>query len=126
MQHNSRFALLKITQEIRKAASINNPIKGNSASSLSLSMQNSSLDPTVFYLDNGVLKMTQGSNGPFSLTSPDVQVIDLEFSNCSYLETPGIIKINLIAEYFNPGGRSEYQASVNFQTSASLLPGGAP
>jgi prepilin-type N-terminal cleavage/methylation domain-containing protein len=125
VQQNGRFALLKMEQEIKKAIGINNPSPGTSASSLSLLMANSSLNPTVFNLNGGKLIITQGSSSPIEITTDQVSVSSLRFTNLSYFGTPGTIGIEMTIENLNPANRNEYQASVDLKTTVSLSKGGA-
>jgi len=125
VQQNGRFALTKISQEIKKATGINNPPAGSSANSLSLVMADPPLNPTVFDVADGKLRITQGTAGPYELTSDAVIVSNLQFTNLSYLNTPGTIRIEISIEYLNPSGRMEYQASINLKSTVSLVPGGA-
>ena len=125
VQQNGRFALTKMTQEIKKAIGINNPLPGGSDNILSLTMADPNLNPTIFDLLDGKLRITQGTNLPIELTSDQVRVSSLQFANLSYPDTSGIIRVELVIEYLNPSGRSEYQASVSFNSSISLVPGGA-
>jgi prepilin-type N-terminal cleavage/methylation domain-containing protein len=124
VQHNGRFALAKITHEIRKAKGINYPILGDvPTDSLSLIMADDSL--TVFEIINEKLIITQGSPGiSYDLTSDQVVVNSLQFTNNSYQDTPGIIQTKIEIIHVNPSNLKEYQASINLQTSVSLLPPG--
>ena len=126
VQQNGRFAISKITQETKKATGINNPLPGNPpSSSLSLAMADPNLNPIVFDVVNGKLRITQGTRGPFELTSNQVIVSSLQFTNLSYLDTPGTIRVEMTIDHINPGNRIEYQASINLISSISLVPGGA-
>ena len=123
VQQNGRFALTKITQEIKKAIGINSPLPGFSSNTLSLAMADAS--STIFDLVDGRLRITQGSQGPFELTSDQVRVSNLLFTNLSYPNTPGTIRIEMTIEHLNPSGRMEYQASIELKTTVSLVEGGA-
>jgi competence protein ComGC len=126
VQENGRFALLKITQEIKKATEINSPPPSSSSSTLSLARIDSHLNPTVFDVINGRLRIRRGLTGTsYYLTSDQVIVSSLQFTNLSYPETPGIIRVEIVLEHINPGNRTEYQTSVNLESSVSLLEGGA-
>jgi len=123
IQQNGRFALTKITQEIKKAIGINSPLPGFSSNTLSLAMADAS--STIFDLVDGRLRITQGSQGPFELTSDQVRVSNLLFTNLSYPNTPGTIRMEMTIGYLNPSGLIEYQASIDLKTTVSLVPGGA-
>jgi len=125
VQENGRFILAKITQEVKKATGINSPLAGATSTTLSLAMAATSTDPTVFDLVNGQLKITRGASGPYELTSDQITVSNLRFTNLSYPDTPGTIRIEITLEHVNPGNRIEYQASADFKSTVSLVPGGA-
>jgi len=125
VQQNGRFALTKISQEIKKAIGINSPSPGNSANSISLVMANPNLNPTIFDLADGKLRISQGTNPPIELTTDEVIVSNLKFTNLSYEATPGTIRIEMTISHLNPANRMEYQASIDLKTTVSLVPGGA-
>ena len=67
VQQNARFALTKITQETKKATGIISPLPGATSSSLSLKMEASNLNPTVFDIDvYRKLIITQGGGIPMN------------------------------------------------------------
>lgn len=127
VQQNTRFALTKITQETKKATGINNPPAPplpNTSDTLSLSMADGS--STIFDVFNEKLRITQGSPPTsFYLTSNQVIVSSLQFTNLSYSDTPGTIRVEITINHVNPDARAEYEASVNLKSSISLVPGGA-
>lgn len=125
VQQNGRFVLTKMTQEIKKATGINNPSPGNSDNILSLSMADANLDPTIFDVSEGILRITQGTTGPYELTSDRVNVSNIQFTNLSYENTPGTVRIEIEIEHLNPSNSVEYQASINLNSSVTLVPGGA-
>lgn len=125
VQQNGRFTLAKIIQETKRATSINNPLPGISANSLSLAMANPSFNPTIFDLYQGKLRIIQGTDGPYDLTTNGVIVGNLKFTNLSFVDTPGTIRIEMEINHINPSGRVEYQSSMDFKSTVSLLPGGA-
>jgi hypothetical protein len=126
VQQNGSFALMKITQEVKRALTINNPLPGATSTSLSLVMASSTLDPTIFDTAGGKLRISSGSPVDYQyLTSHQVVVTDLQFTNLSYQDKPGTVRIEMTLEYLNPENRSEYQARVNLKSTVSLLPGGA-
>lgn len=126
VQQNARFAMIKISQEIKKAVGVNSPQPDSPpAAFLSLIMADPNLNPTVFDIIDGKLRITQGSYQPQELTSDQVIVSDLKFSNLSYPDTPATLQVQLSVNYLNPENRIEYQASVEIDSTVSLLPGGA-
>jgi Tfp pilus assembly protein PilW len=123
VQQNGRFAMTKITQQIKKAIGINSPTLGSSSNSLSLIMPDSNLNPTILDVSGGKLRITQGASAPIELTTDQVLVNNLQFTNLSYLNTPGTIRVEMTLENLNPAKKTEYQASIDLKTTISLLKG---
>jgi len=123
---NGQFVLAKLTQEIKRAKGINSPAPANSSSSLSLAMTSVASNPTVFDLVDGKLRITKGVSGPYLITSDQVVVSNLKFTNLSYSDTPGTLRIEMTLNHNNPGNRIEYEASINLKSTVTLVPGGAP
>lgn len=119
---NSRFVLNRITYEVREAKSINSPARGTASTTLSLEMANPEKNPTIFYLDNGTLKIQQGAARPVNLTSGSVEVSNLQFKNISATGTPGTIFVSFTLSFKNPTGLKEYNVTKTFQTTINLLP----
>ncbi|EKD33411.1 MAG: hypothetical protein ACD_76C00036G0004 [uncultured bacterium] len=97
IQEEARFALRRIEYEIRQAqgfeltADFNVNLAATPASSLDLDMADVLLDPTVFDVSAGVLRISQAGGAAEELTSDNVSVTDLTFKN-----------------YSSPNGRSEH------------------
>ncbi len=123
VQQNGRFVMTKITQEIKKAIGINSPVQGFSANSLSLMMSDSNLSPTIFSVSGGKLMIVQGTSAPIELTTDQIVVSNLQFTNLSYSNTPGTLRVEITLESLNPAGKTEYQASIDLKTTVSLLKG---
>lgn len=109
-QQNSRFALTRITQEIKKAKSINAPLPGFSQNSISLEMTDDDLNPTIFDLDQQKIRMRQGASPSLYLTSDQAVISNLLFTNLSYPVTPGTVRVEI----------------DDLKSTISLLPGAAP
>jgi len=122
VQQNGRFALAKITQEAKKATGINSPLPGSSSNNLSLLM--AAGVTTTFDVVDGKLRITQNGSSSY-LTSDQVIVSNLQFTNLSYFDTPGTIRIEMTIDHINPGARTEYEASINLKSSITLVAGGA-
>ncbi len=121
-EQNLAFALGKINQRVRHAKGVNNPLPGFSSSTLSLATDDAGKDPTIFDIDalTLILQMKEGVASPVALTTPQVRVTNLVFTNTSYPRTPGNIRTDITIEYKNPSGRSEYTDIITLSTSASL------
>jgi prepilin-type N-terminal cleavage/methylation domain-containing protein len=124
VQQNGRFALTKIIQETKKSTGIISPANsGDVSNSLTLSMADGS--NTTFSVTENKLRIIQGSPPvSFYLTSDEVKISKLKFTNLSYSNTPGAVRVEMTIDHINPGSRNEYQASVNLNSTIALLPEG--
>ncbi len=113
-------ALDIITQVIRNSVSINTPAISTTGPTLSLGVIDPLKSPTVFDLNIGRLRITEGAGSPVEITSPKISVSGLTFSNLSKTNTPGVIRVEFTVSHNNPGGRNEFEFSKNFTASASL------
>lgn len=120
VQQNGRLAMEIVTREIKSASGINNPLAGESADTLSLIMSDNSLNPTIFELLNNQILLSQGVDGPYLLTTDQILVSNLNFTNLSYADTPGTIRIEMTLDYNNLGAQPEYNASIDLITTVSL------
>lgn len=113
-------AMQIITQTIRNAISVNTPISGSSAASLSLAVSNTAKNPTIFDVSENALRIKEGSAAPTPLTNSRIAVSGLTFQNLSAPDTSGIIRVTFTLSYVNPNNTSEYDYSKTFIGSASL------
>lgn len=109
-----------ITQIARNAEAITSPTVGVSASSATFDVVTASLDPTIFDVLGGVIRISEGAGLPISLTNTRVAVSNLSFQNLSRTSTPGTIRIQFTLTHINPEGRQEYNFSKTFYGTASL------
>lgn len=79
VSQNLRFVSQIIEQAVRQAQKINSA----SGSTLSLAMNDSSKNPTVFGLENGRIYKQEGSGAKQYLTAQNVEVTNLDFSYLS-------------------------------------------
>ncbi|MBN1778639.1 MAG: prepilin-type N-terminal cleavage/methylation domain-containing protein [Candidatus Buchananbacteria bacterium] len=109
-----------ITQAIRNADIINSPTQGVNSTSLSLNTYNVGNNPTVFSLNSGVVRMTEGAGIAVDLNNSRVAVSNLSFYNLARTDTPGLIRISFDLTYINSSGRNEYDFSRTFYASAAV------
>ncbi|MDO8265302.1 MAG: hypothetical protein Q7T34_02950 [Candidatus Parcubacteria bacterium] len=121
VRYSSRFAMDKMVGEIRKAQAVNFPLPGASLNSISLSMPDSGLNPTIFEITDGYLTITQGAGAPVKLTADAVFVNNLLFTNLSYPLSPEIVRIEMSVSHLNPENLNEYNAELDLKSSAVLL-----
>ncbi len=109
-----------ITQTVRNATSINTPSQGASGTFLSVDTYSGVLNPTVFDLLGGTIRITEGIGSAIVLANSRVSASALTFRNLSRASTPSIIRIQFTLSYVNNLGRNEYNYSKTFVGSASL------
>ncbi|PCI19707.1 hypothetical protein COB64_03275 [Candidatus Wolfebacteria bacterium] len=120
VSQNARFTMEKIATSVRNAEVINNPDQDMSASSLSLQMADTVQNPTIFNLLDGVVTITEGIGSPVNVTSSEVNVSELIFSNLSYSATPGTVRIQMTVKLVNPDNRQEYKVERTYFTTANI------
>lgn len=120
VSQNARFTIEKIADRVRNANAINSPATSTSASTLSLKMASSTQNPTIFDLSGGVIRITEGMGSTVNLTSSEVTITNLQFSNISYSNTPGTLRIELRLKLVNPENRQEYNFEKTFYTTANI------
>jgi len=122
VQYNARFATERISHEIRGATGINvaQSVFGSNPGVLSLEMADPLKNPTIFDVSENRLRIKQGSNPVYELTSDEVKVANLIFTNLSQTKTPENIKINLTIERVNPENNPDWQASEGLETAVAV------
>ncbi len=122
VNQNARFALDKIVQEIRIAGDLNagSSTFNTSPGVLSLANATPALNPTIFDVSGGRLRVTQGVGSPIFLTSSRVNVSNLVFKNLSVTGRTKVISIQLTLNHLNPSNDSIYEATYTIEGSAVL------
>ncbi len=121
-QQNGRIAMEKMTRAIQQSLSVNSPVAGTSDTTLSLEMSEKKLDPTVFDVIGGRLRINQGDkDGPYYITNNRVAVEDITFTNVSYSNTPGAIRIEMTIISADEGNNPP----LELVSTVSLFEGGA-
>jgi cell division protein FtsL len=116
VNHNAKFVLEKITKEIREAQQIVN------ATSSYLKLIDADGDIVEFKLEDGIIKMRRGDSDFefFPLSTDSVFVKSLDFTNVSYPNTPGTIRIVMTIKFKNPQARPEWEFERTFYTSENV------
>lgn len=124
VQANHRTALNIISQRIRSAETVNiiGSIFDSDPGALSLAMANGSKNPTIINLnqDDGILQITEGTAGPIAITSDEVKITDLVFTNLTGGEERKNIRIEITIVFNNADTDIEYNYSQSLQTAVSL------
>lgn len=77
------------------------PPAAGTSSTFSLKMADAAKNPTLFYLSGGALWMQEGTSAAVRLTSSEVTVTVLQFTNVSYASTPGTVRIKMTVQSNN-------------------------
>jgi len=122
VQQNARLALRRMVQEIRAAENLNegSSVFDSNPGTLSLDHTDPAKDPTIFDVSSGRLRITQGGNGPYYLTTDQAIVSDLTFENLSVSGRNKVIKITLTLDHVNPENRSDFEASLSVYSTAVI------
>lgn len=110
-----------VTQTIRSAKSVDSPSVGATSTSLSLTMHDPLLSPTIIDVVNGVVRIKEGSEDAVPLTNSHVTVSPYVYQNISSTSsTDRIIRLTFTIDYNNPSGRNESSFTKTFTGSATL------
>jgi hypothetical protein len=110
-----------ITQTIRTARSIDSPAIGATSTTLSMTMPDPLLSPTVFDIVNGVVRIKEGTNVAVPLTNSHINVSSFLFQNISVISsTDRIVRVSFTVDHNNPNGRDENSFTKSFVESATL------
>jgi len=125
-QDNARRIMEIMTSEIKEAKNIYTPTSIFDSHPGQLSLETTKYLPEGetksyidFYLCEERLCLKKESQNPITLTSDQVKVSNLVFTQIVSGEIPSI-QIDLRIDFKDTTGRPEYQASVNLKSTASL------
>ena len=131
VQSEARFALEKMRQEIVMGKNIITPTQGNSGNILQIEIPGSPASTlTCLQASGSIIQVSQGGiASPAScnttwqdLTSGNVEVSNLTFTNISSGTSLGeeAVRISMTLKNKNPGGKKEFDAEMNLETSIAL------
>jgi Tfp pilus assembly protein PilW len=110
-----------ITQSIRNARSIDTPAIGSVSDTLSMTMPDGLLSPTVFDISNGTVRIREGAGAIVPLTNSHIVVSGLLFENISSTSTTErVVRVSFTIDHVNNNGRNENSFSKSFSGSATL------
>lgn len=121
---SARIVLDLISQKIKEAENIN--VGASTLNSdpglLSLSMSDISKDPTIIKLnqDDGILQIKEGSGDEVDITTDEIKITNLVFSNLNSTSPRENVKIDITIEFNNQGDSVEFDYSKSYQTAVSL------
>lgn len=108
-----------ITSAVRQAESISEPNQGQKGAVLQLTTSSTSNDPTLFDLNNKILRISEGGGAPIALHDSRIMASAIEFKNVSRDNTPGLVSFQFTLTY-GEDGTQEFVYSKTFYGSAAL------
>ena len=122
VQQNARFGMERMVQEIKAANDLNtaNSTFNVHPGLLSFSHEDSLKNPTIFSVASEKLAMKQGVNATSTLTSDNVRVTNLIFTNMSVANRTKNIRISMRVEHVNPDNVTVFTASTTMETSVTV------
>lgn len=123
VQANARVAMDMIVKKIKSASSVSTTqsVFGVNPGVLYLTMSSSTLNPTIINLSgvDGQLQIKEGVASTTSITTKQVEITSLIFSNLSASSSRENISVNLTVSYATSTDVG-YKFSQSLQTTASL------
>ena len=114
---NGRVALNIIKQSMRSSDDVVTPTEGNVDTSLTLDMPGT-VDNSLYSVSGGILYETIGANPSVAVTTNDVIVSNLQFTNVTKPGKKENIQVSFTVTYANPLAVG-FSYTKNFQTSIS-------
>jgi Tfp pilus assembly protein PilW len=112
-------ALRVMLDALRRADSVVSPQNQEISDTLILSMEYSSLNPTVFERSGNSITMREGDSDVVYLTASDVEINSLLFQNLSNTDDSSSIRIELAADYAKNSDRTLTDFSHTFYASVT-------
>lgn len=110
-----------LTETIRNAESIQTPTVGATSPTLSVTVSDGLLSPTIFSVSSGTVMISEGGGPNILLTNSHVTVSNFLFKNISSASSSDrTIQISYTIDYKNPSGRNEYEFTKSFSGSATM------
>ena len=124
VQSNGRTVLDILNQRIRSSTGLNSTSStfDTHPGVLSLFMSDGSKSPTVFDISGNTLRITEGSAAAVPITSDEVKVTNLVFTNLTSATTSARenVRIQMTIEFDNPSGDVRFNYTQSWQSAGSL------
>lgn len=121
---NGRVALDLVAQRIMASTGVNTGSStfGTDPGVLSLIMADGGKNPTVIDLDSndGVLRIKEGVSAAVPITSSEVKIMNLVFTDLTSTGNRGNIRIEMTVDYDNSSGDPVFEYTKSWQTAVSL------
>jgi type II secretory pathway pseudopilin PulG len=116
---NSQFVLQRVSRVLRGAQQINSPAVGApSSATLSINTASTSLNPFIFDVANGALRLKVGSQMPVNITTSGVTLSSVSFQNFSFSgRSKNTVRFRATFRSVDPNAT---QASLSLDTFLSI------
>lgn len=120
VENHGNFVMETITQAIRLATSTTGLAQGATSSTLTLVMEDTTRNPTIFSISSSSVSIQEGVQSPVSLLPISIGASQLEFINTSQSATTSVIEVSLSLYRISSSTRNEYSYSADFFGVASI------
>jgi type II secretory pathway pseudopilin PulG len=120
VEQQGRQIVFLIQSAVEGGAIVNIPAIGASSSSLSIGRDESMINPIIFDLSGGKIRITEGSGLPVELNSDWTTAANLLFENTATSGTPDLIRFSFDLSYINDNSRQEFNYSKTFYGSVGI------
>lgn len=120
INYNAEFLLAKMMQSILSSEAMEVQIVTSTSSVLSLTMADGDKNPTLFFTEDGLLKMKEGQNESEVVSTKSVIVTEFELMETSYSGTPNSVHIKLDLQGRSIQTRSASIPHATYATTVTL------
>jgi type II secretory pathway pseudopilin PulG len=110
----------EIIQTARNAKTINAPLAGNTAITMSLGVVLPAKDPTVYTISGNNITVSEAGGAAVVLNSTRVIASALSFKNLTAAGTKGSVRVQFTLTYTNPDNLPNYSYNRTFYGTATL------
>jgi type II secretory pathway pseudopilin PulG len=111
-----QFAVERVTASIREASVVTIPPLGSSSTTLQLTMPDSSINPSKFYVTSGQIYLQMGSASSLPITSTEIRITSATFTASN--TSPPSVRVEISANKANAMG--VYSAPFTLSGSATV------
>lgn len=120
VEQQGHAAMHKIVEVLRNGQSVVSPTPGNASTILSVATYAPLMNPTIFDVATGTLRIKEGATSTVPLTSSSVAVSGFSVHNVSRAATPGSVRVMFTVRYNAESLRGEYEYAKTFIGTGSL------
>lgn len=116
---NALIITEEVSAAVRNAKELQSPAIAGQIDS-TLTIVTASGGEKSYSLTDGRLQVSENGGAPVNMTSTNIIVSNLAFTNLTSPSTEGNVRIQMNLAFRNPGGAGEYNSNIRIDTAASL------